>query len=89
MWEIRNQQNLESYDSLLKNAGKKGKDKPRNYLRVKIADDDSPAIVCDSAHYDNPKRYYTNIVALGKQFIDKILEILEPRYASNFDISKK
>ncbi|MFQ5440447.1 MAG: hypothetical protein ACE5DL_03190 [Nitrosopumilaceae archaeon] len=88
LWEIRNQQNLESYDSLLKNAGKKGKDKPRNYLRVKIADD-GPSVLWDSANYENPKRYYTNILSLVKQFIDKILEILEPRYASNFDIGQK
>ncbi len=50
LWEIRNQQNLESYDSLLKNAGKRGKDKPRNYLRVKIADDNHPAVFWGSAH---------------------------------------
>ena len=89
LWEIRNQQNLETYDSLLKNAGKKGKDKPRNYLRVKIADDDHPLVLWDSANYENPKRYFTNIVSLVKQFIDRILEILEPRYTSDFNFEKK
>ena len=78
LWEIRNQQNLESYFSLLKNAGKKGKDKPRNYLRVKLADDDQPAVYWDSAHYENPKRYFANILTLVKQFIDRILAILKP-----------
>ena len=80
LWEIRNQQNLDSYDSLLKNAGKQGKDKPRNYLRVKVSDDDHPSVFWDSAHYENPKRYFVNILALAKQFIDTILEILKPRY---------
>jgi hypothetical protein len=80
LWEIRNQQNLESYDSLLKNAGNQGKDKPRNYLRVKLSVDDTPGNYWDSAHYENPKRYFTNILALVKQFIDKILEILKPFY---------
>jgi hypothetical protein len=80
LWEIRNQQKLESYDSLLKNAGTIGKEKPRNYLRVKLVDDDHPAIFWDSAHYENPKRYFTNILYLVKQFIDKILEILKPLY---------
>jgi len=80
LWEIRNQQNLDSYDSLLKNAGIQGKDKPRNYLRVKIADEDHPSVFWDSAHYENPKRYFTNILSLVKQFIDRILEILKPRY---------
>jgi hypothetical protein len=80
LWEIRNQQKLESYDSLLKNAGTIGKDKPRNYLRVKLVDDDHPAIFWDSAHYENPKRYFTNILYLVKQFIDKILEILKSHY---------
>ena len=86
LWEIRNQQNLESYDSLLKNAGKQAKDKPRNFLRVKISDDDHPSVFWDSAHYENPKRYFTNILSLVKQFIDKILDILKPLYPldSNF-----
>ena len=80
LWEIRNQQNLESYESLLQNTGKKGKEKPRNFLRVKIADDGYPPALWDSAHYENPKRYFTNILSLVKKFIDRILEILEPRY---------
>jgi len=89
LWEIRNQQNLETYDSLLKNAGKNGKDKPRSYLRVKISDDHSPPVYWDSAHYENPKRYFTNILVLVKQFIDRILEILEPRYTADFSIGSK
>ncbi|MDH3277512.1 MAG: hypothetical protein OEL77_03780 [Nitrosopumilus sp.] len=89
LWEIRNQQNLETYDSLLKNAGKKGKDKPRSYLRVKISNDDQPTVYWDSAHYENPKRYFTNILSLVRQFIDRILEILEPRYAVDFNIGSK
>ncbi len=80
LWEIRNQQNLESYNSLLKNAGQKGKDKPRNQFRVKLSDDDQPAVYWDSAHYENPKRYFTNILSLVKQFIDRILEIIKPLY---------
>ena len=87
LWEIRNQQNLESYNSLLKNAGKKGKDKPRNYLRVKLSDDDQPAVYWDSAHYENPKRYFTNILTLVKQFIDKILEILKPLHRHDSIVS--
>lgn len=79
LWEIRNQQNLESYDSLLKNAGKRGKDEPRNYLRVKLSEDNSPSVYWDSAHYENPKRYFSNILYLVKDFIDKILEILKAR----------
>lgn len=81
LWEIRNQENLESYDSLLKNAGKRGKDKPRNFLRVKLSDDNNPSVFWDSAHYENPKRYFTNILSLCKEFIDKILEILKPFYS--------
>ncbi|MGD8708438.1 MAG: hypothetical protein PVI88_07125 [Nitrosopumilaceae archaeon] len=81
LWEIRNQQNLESYDSLLKNAGKRGKDEPRNYLRVKLSEDNSPSVYWDSAHYENPKRYFSNILYLVKDFIDKILEILKTRYS--------
>jgi hypothetical protein len=80
LWEIRNQENLESYDSLLKNAGNQGKDKPRNYLRVKLSVDNIPGVYWDSAHYENPKRYFTNILSLVKQFIDKILDILKPFY---------
>ena len=80
LWEIRNQEKLESYDSLLKNAGKRGKDQPRNYLRIKLSEDNSPSTYWDSAHYENPKRYFTNILSLVKQFIDRILEILKPRY---------
>ena len=83
LWEIRNQENLESYDSLLKNAGDKGSDKPRNHLRVKLSSDDRPAVYWDSAHYENPKRYFTNILSLVRQFIDKILEILKPLYLSD------
>ena len=83
LWEIRNQENLESYDSLLKNAGQKGNDKPRNHLRVQLASDDRPAVYWDSAHYENPKRYFTNILSLVRQFIDKILEILKPLYLSD------
>lgn len=81
LWEIRNQQNLESYDSLLKNAGKRGKDEPRNYLRVKLSEDNSPSVYWDSAHYENPKRYFSNILYLVKDFIDKILEILKDRHS--------
>ena len=77
LWEIRNQQYLESYDSLLKNMGNRRKEKPKNYLRVKIADDGHPSAFWDSAHYENPKRYYINILSLVKQFIDRILEILK------------
>ncbi len=83
LWEIRNQQKLESYDSLLKNAGKLGKDKPRYYLRVKLAVDEHPEVYWDSAHYENPKRYFTNILFLVKQFIDRILGILKPRYSKD------
>lgn len=83
LWEIRNQQNLESYDSLLKNAGKRGKDEPRNYLRVKLSEDKSPSVYWDSAHYENPKRYFSNILYLVKDFIDKILEILKASYSEN------
>ena len=78
LWEIRNQENLESYDSLLKNAGQKGNDKPRNHLRVQLASDDRPAVYWDSAHYENPKRYFTNILSLVRQFIANILAILKP-----------
>ncbi|MDH3678217.1 MAG: hypothetical protein OEQ12_07955 [Nitrosopumilus sp.] len=81
LWEIRNQQNLESYDSLLKNAGIQGKDKPKNYLRVKLTVNDTSENYWDSAHYENPKRYFTNILSLVKQFIDKMLEILKPLYS--------
>ena len=81
LWEIRNQQNLESYDSLLKNAGKRGKDEPRNYLRVKLSEDNSPSVYWDSAHYENPKRYFSNILYLVKDFIDKILETLKARHS--------
>jgi len=80
LWEIRNQENLESYDSLLKNAGNQGKDKPQNYLRVKLTVDNATGNYWDSAHYENPKRYFTNILSLVKRFIDKILEILKPFY---------
>ncbi len=83
LWEIRNQQKLESYDSILKNAGIKGKEKPRYYLRVKLEIDDHPAVYWDSAHYENPKRYFTNILFLVKQFIDRILQILKPRYSAD------
>lgn len=86
LWEIRNQKDLESYDSLLKNAGKKGKDEPRNYLRVKLADDNSPSVYWDSAHYENPKRYFTNVLSLVKQLIDRLLEILKPMYPSDSNI---
>jgi ribosomal protein L31E len=89
LWEIRNQQNLESYDSLLKNAGKRGKDKPRNYLRVKISDDDHPSVFWDSAHYENPKRYYTNILSLVKQFIDRMLEVLKSQYPPDSNLEQK
>lgn len=82
LWEIRNQANLESYDSLLKNAGKRGKDKPRNFLRVKLSDDKNPSVFWDSANYENPKRYFTNILSIVKEFIDKILEILKPFYST-------
>ena len=81
LWEIRNQQNLESYDSLLKNAGKRGKDEPRNYLRVKLSEDNSSSVYWDSAHYENPKRYFSNILYLVKDFIDKILETLKARHS--------
>ena len=87
LWEIRNQQDLESYDSLLKNAGKRGKDEPRNYLRVKLADDNRPSVYWDSAHYENPKRYFTNVLSLVKQFIDRILEILKPLYPSDSSLA--
>jgi len=83
LWEIRNQENLESYDSLLKNAGQKGNDKPRNHLRVKLASDNGPEVYWDSAHYENPKRYFTNILSLVREFIDKILGILKPLYLSD------
>jgi len=86
LWEIRNQANLESYDSLLKNAGQKGKEKPRNYLRVKLSADDHPAVYWDSAHYENPKRYFTTILSLVRKFIDKLLEILKPLYLSDSKI---
>ena len=86
LWEIRNQQDLESYDSLLKNAGKRGKDEPRNFLRIKLADDNRPSVYWDSAHYENPKRYFSNILSLVKQFIDRILDILKPLYASDTNL---
>lgn len=87
LWEIRNQQSLESYDSLLKNAGMRGQDEPRNYLRVKLSEDDAPSVFWDSAHYENPKRYFSNILSLVKQFIDRILEILKPRYLTDSNVS--
>lgn len=87
LWEIRNQQNLESYDSLLKNAGTRGKDEPRNYLRIKLVEDNSPSVYWDSAHYENPKRYFSNILFLVKDFIDKILEILKPLYLTDSKIA--
>ena len=87
LWEIRNQQNLESYDSLLKNAGTRGKDEPRNYLRVKLVEDNGPSVYWDSAHYENPKRYFSNILFLVKDFIDKILEILKPLYLTGSKIA--
>ncbi|MFB5648188.1 MAG: hypothetical protein ACE5RM_01735 [Candidatus Nitrosomaritimum aestuariumsis] len=87
LWEIRNQQNLESYDSLLKNAGIRGKDEPRNYLRVKLVEDNGPSVYWDSAHYENPKRYFSNILSLVKDFIDKILEILKPLYLPDSKIA--
>ncbi len=87
LWEIRNQQNLESYDSLLKNAGTRGKDEPRNYLRVKLVEDNGPSVYWDSAHYENPKRYFSNILFLVKDFIDKILEILKPLYHTDSKIA--
>ena len=80
LWEIRNQEKLESYDSLLKNAGKRGKDHPRNYLRIKLSDDNAPSNYWDSAHYENPKRYFSNILDLVKQFIDRVLDILKPLF---------
>ena len=83
LWEIRNQEKLESYDSLLKNAGNRGKDHPRNFLRIKLSEDFSSSNYWDSAHYENPKRYFSNILDLVKQFIDKILDILKPLYAIN------
>lgn len=86
LWEIRNQQDLESYDSLLKNAGKRGKDEPRNYLRIKLSKDNRPSVYWDSAHYENPKRYFTNVLSLVKQFIDKMLDILKPMYTSDSNI---
>ena len=86
LWEIRNQKDLESYDSLLKNAGKRGKDEPKNYLRVKLADDNSPSVYWDSAHYENPKRYFTNVLSLVKQFIDKILDILKSLHRSDSNV---
>ena len=82
LWEIRNQQYLATYDSILKNLGKRGKGKPRNYLRVKIADEGHPSVFWDSAHYENPKRYYINILSLVKQFIDRMLEILKIKQTS-------
>lgn len=87
LWEIRNQQDLESYDSLLKNAGKRGKDEPRNYLRVKLSDDNHLSVYWDSAHYENPKRYFTNVLSLVKQFIDRILEILKPLYSTDSSLT--
>ena len=89
LWEIRNQEKLESYDSLLKNAGKRGKDHPRNYLRIKLSDDNAPSNYWDSAHYENPKRYFSNILDLVKQFIDRILDILKPMYALDSKIIRK
>ena len=86
LWEIRNQQDLESYDSLLKNAGKRGRDEPRNYLRVKLSKDNSPSVYWDSAHYENPKRYFSNVLSLEKQFIDQILDILKPLYPSDSNL---
>ena len=83
LWEIRNQEKLDSYDSLLKNAGKRGKDHPRNYLRIKLSDDDVTPTYWDSAHYENPKRYFANILDIVKQFIDRILDILKPLYTVN------
>ena len=80
LWEIRNQDKLESYDSLLKNAGKRGKDHPRNYLRIKLSDDEASPTYWDSAHYENPKRYFSNILDIVKQFIDRILDILKPLF---------
>ena len=87
LWEIRNQQDLESYDSLLKNAGKRGRDEPRNYLRVKLSGDNRASVYWDSAHYENPKRYFTNVLSLIKQFIDRILEILKPLYQSDSNVA--
>jgi len=87
LWEIRNQQDLESYDSLLKNAGKRGRDEPRNYLRVKLSEDNRASVYWDSAHYENPKRYFTNVLSLIKQFIDRILEILKPLYQSDSNVA--
>jgi len=86
LWEIRNQKDLESYDSLLKNAGKRGKDELRNYLRIKLINDNRPSVYWDSAHYENPRRYFTNVLSLLKQFIDKMLEILKPMYQSDSNV---
>ena len=86
LWEIRNQQDLESYDSLLKNAGRRGKDEPRNYLRIKLSTDNGPSVYWDSAHYENPKRYFANVLSLVKQFIDRMLDILKPMYTSDSNI---
>jgi hypothetical protein len=89
LWEIRNQEKLESYDSLLKNAGKRGKDHPRNFLRIKLSEDNAPSNYWDSAHYENPKRYFSNILDLVKQFIDRILDILKPLYLQDSKIIRK
>lgn len=89
LWEIRNQEKLESYDSLLKNAGNRGKDHPRNYLRIKLSDDNASPTYWDSAHYENPKRYFSNILDLVKQFIDRILEILKPLFSVNSKVIQK
>ncbi len=77
LWELRNQRNIITHESLLKNAGRFGTVMPKNYLRVRLVYNDNPTQVWDSAHYENPKEYYSEALNYVKQFISDVKSVLK------------
>jgi hypothetical protein len=76
LWELRNQRNIITHESLLRNAGSMGTVEPKNYLRVRLVYNDNPTQTWDSAHYENPKEYYTEELNYVKKFINDVRTVL-------------
>ena len=76
LWELRNQRNTITHESLLKDAGLRGTVEPKDYLRVRLVYNDQPTRMWDSIHVENPKEYYSEALTHVKQFVKAIQDIL-------------
>jgi len=79
LWMLRNQRNLITHDSLLKQAGLRGTVAPKDFLRVRLVYNNHPTKMWDSLHVENPNEYYSEAFSHLQQFIKNTQQILESK----------